>query len=266
MSSQTMGPLGRTRAVDDWICSSRQKVHGARGRVIVEFAKSAAAQRRLHELVPGGAHTYARGSDQYPAGMAPVIVRGKGARVVDLDGNTFVEYGMGLRAVTLGHGYRPVVDGRVCRAAADGVSFSRPVGLGARRGGALPRAGARRRHGEVREERLGRHHGRACGSPAPPRVATSSPLPRPAVLLDRRLVHRHDRRWTPASREDVRGLTGRSATTTSPRSRSCSRGTRDGSLRSSSRRPPAPPSPRRASSRGSARSPTRTASCSSSTR
>ncbi len=91
----------------------------------MEFAKSAAAQRRLHELVPGGAHTYARGSDQYPAGMAPVIVRGKGARVVDLDGNTFVEYGMGLRAVTLGHAYRPVVDA-VCRAAADGVSFSRP--------------------------------------------------------------------------------------------------------------------------------------------
>ena len=76
----------------------------------MEFAKSAAAQRRLHELVPGGAHTYARGSDQYPEGMAPVIVRGKGARVVDLDGNTFVEYGMGLRAVTLGHGYRPVVE------------------------------------------------------------------------------------------------------------------------------------------------------------
>ena len=91
----------------------------------MEFAKSAAAQRRLHELVPGGAHTYARGSDQYPEGMAPVIVRGNGARVVDLDGNTFVEYGMGLRSVTLGHGYRPVVEA-VSRAAAEGVSFSRP--------------------------------------------------------------------------------------------------------------------------------------------
>ena len=91
----------------------------------MEFAKSAAAQRRLHELVPGGAHTYARGSDQYPEGMAPVIVHGNGARVVDLDGNTFVEYGMGLRSVTLGHGYRPVVEA-VSRAAAEGVSFSRP--------------------------------------------------------------------------------------------------------------------------------------------
>jgi glutamate-1-semialdehyde 2,1-aminomutase len=89
------------------------------------FAASDAAQARLHELVPGGAHTYARGSDQYPEHMAPILVRGEGARVLDLDGNWFVEYGMGLRAVTLGHGYRPVVDA-VIEAAEGGVNFSRP--------------------------------------------------------------------------------------------------------------------------------------------
>ena len=54
-------------------------------------------QQRLHEIVPGGAHTYARGSDQYPEDMAPVIARGQGARVQDVDGNWYVEYGMGLR-------------------------------------------------------------------------------------------------------------------------------------------------------------------------
>ena len=42
------------------------------------FEKSALAQARLHELVPGGAHTYARGSDQYPEDMTPVLVRGRG--------------------------------------------------------------------------------------------------------------------------------------------------------------------------------------------
>ena len=89
------------------------------------FARSAELQRRLHELVPGGAHTYARGSDQYPDDMAPVIALGQGARVQDVDGNWFVEYGMGLRSVTLGHGYGPVVDA-VTAAARDGVSFSRP--------------------------------------------------------------------------------------------------------------------------------------------
>jgi glutamate-1-semialdehyde 2,1-aminomutase len=89
------------------------------------FARSNEAQARLHEIVPGGAHTYARGSDQYPEGMAPVIVRGQGARVEDLDGNIYVEYGMGLRSVTLGHGYAPVVEA-VAKAVADGISFSRP--------------------------------------------------------------------------------------------------------------------------------------------
>lgn len=90
------------------------------------YVRSSDLQARLHELVPGGAHTNARGSDQYPEGLAPVIVKGDGARVLDADGNWLVEYGMGLRSVTLGHGYRPVVDA-VCKAAADGVNFSRPT-------------------------------------------------------------------------------------------------------------------------------------------
>jgi len=48
---------------------------------------------RLHALVPGGAHTYARGDDQYPDGMAPVLVSGRGCRVRDADGLEYVEYG-----------------------------------------------------------------------------------------------------------------------------------------------------------------------------
>ncbi|MGW6422946.1 glutamate-1-semialdehyde 2,1-aminomutase [Nocardia sp. NPDC055053] len=92
------------------------------------FERSAALQARLHDLVPGGAHTYARGADQYPERMAPILVRGKGARVWDVDGNEFVEYGMGLRSVTLGHGYEPVVRAATL-AAADGMSFSRPTEL-----------------------------------------------------------------------------------------------------------------------------------------
>jgi glutamate-1-semialdehyde 2,1-aminomutase len=92
------------------------------------FERSQAAQARLHELVPGGAHTYARGEDQYPEGMAPVIVRGEGARVWDVDGNTFVEYGMGLRSVTLGHAYGPV-NAAVAEAISHGVSFTRPSTL-----------------------------------------------------------------------------------------------------------------------------------------
>ncbi|WP_031466268.1 glutamate-1-semialdehyde 2,1-aminomutase [Sciscionella sediminilitoris] len=94
----------------------------------MRFGESVRAQRRLHELVPGGAHTYARGSDQYPEDMAPVLRRGKGSRVWDLDGNEFVEYGMGLRSVTLGHAFPPVCEA-VANQLAEGVSFTRPTEL-----------------------------------------------------------------------------------------------------------------------------------------
>lgn len=93
-----------------------------------QFTRSGALQARLHEVVPGGAHTYARAADQYPEGMAPVLVSGRGARVWDVDGNSYVEYGMGLRSVTLGHGYQPVLD--AVRAVLDhGLNFTRPTAL-----------------------------------------------------------------------------------------------------------------------------------------
>jgi glutamate-1-semialdehyde 2,1-aminomutase len=92
------------------------------------FTRSNELQSRLHDLVPGGAHTYARGADQYPEFMAPILVRGNGARVWDADGNWYVEYGMGLRSVTLGHRFQPVLDA-VTAAITDGVSFSRPTEL-----------------------------------------------------------------------------------------------------------------------------------------
>ena len=94
----------------------------------ISFDRSTAMQARLHQLVPGGAHTFAKGSDQYPEGMAPVLTSGSGARVRDVDGNEFVEYGMGMRAVTLGHGYAPVVDA-VREAIGRGLSFTRPTEL-----------------------------------------------------------------------------------------------------------------------------------------
>jgi glutamate-1-semialdehyde 2,1-aminomutase len=92
------------------------------------FERSNELQTKLHEMVPGGAHTYARGSDQYPEQMAPVLVRGRGCHVWDADGNEYVEYGMGLRSVTLGHGFPPVVDA-VSREIVNGVNFTRPTTL-----------------------------------------------------------------------------------------------------------------------------------------
>lgn len=94
----------------------------------IGFQRSNALNRRFHELIPGGAHTYAKGDDQYPAGMAPYIVRGAGCRVWDLDGNAFIEFGSGLRAVTLGHAYAPVVQA-AREQLAYGSNFIRPAAI-----------------------------------------------------------------------------------------------------------------------------------------
>lgn len=79
---------------------------------------------RLHNAIPGGAHTYSRGDDQFPRNAPPILSRGKGAYVWDADGRRYLDYGMALRAVTLGYG-----DQRVNAAAAaamdDGVNLTR---------------------------------------------------------------------------------------------------------------------------------------------
>jgi glutamate-1-semialdehyde 2,1-aminomutase len=94
----------------------------------MNFEKSKALQKKSHTLIPGGAHTYAKGDDQYPE-MAPgFLERGKGSHVWDLDGNEFIEYGMGLRSVTLGHAYEPVVEAAYKQMQL-GINFTRPSSI-----------------------------------------------------------------------------------------------------------------------------------------
>jgi glutamate-1-semialdehyde 2,1-aminomutase len=91
-----------------------------------DFSKSRALQPKAHRLIPGGSHTYAKGDDQFPEQAPGFIARGKGCHVWDLDGNEFVEYGMGLRAVTLGHGFESVVEA-AHKQMQRGINFSRPA-------------------------------------------------------------------------------------------------------------------------------------------
>ncbi|MGP3769456.1 glutamate-1-semialdehyde 2,1-aminomutase [Streptomyces sp. SDT5-1] len=77
-------------------------------------------------MIPGGAHTYAKGDDQYPEHLAPVISHGRGAHVWDVDGNRYIEYGSGLRSVSLGHAH-PRVNEAVRREIDRGSNFVRPA-------------------------------------------------------------------------------------------------------------------------------------------
>ena len=91
----------------------------------MKFDASENLRGKSHLLIPGGGHTYAKGDDQYPE-MAPgFIARGAGCHVWDVDGNEFIEYGMGLRSVALGHGFRPVVEAAY-QQMLQGTNFTRP--------------------------------------------------------------------------------------------------------------------------------------------
>ena len=65
-------------------------------------------QQRLLKAIPGGCHTYSRGFDQFPSNAPQILSRAKGAYVWDQNKRKFLDYGMGLRAITLGYSYGKV--------------------------------------------------------------------------------------------------------------------------------------------------------------
>ena len=81
--------------------------------------------KKAKHFIPGGAHTYSKGDDQFPANAPKIIARGKGAHVWDVDDNRFVDFGGALGSVTLGHAYEPVL-AAVRDELEKGVNFSRP--------------------------------------------------------------------------------------------------------------------------------------------
>lgn len=94
----------------------------------MNFSESRRLRAKSHQIIPGGSHTYSKGDDQFPEQAPAFIARGKGCHVWDVDGNEFIEYGMGLRAVTLGHAFEPVVEAAY-RQMQLGSNFTRPAKL-----------------------------------------------------------------------------------------------------------------------------------------
>lgn len=92
------------------------------------LTRSRELRATAHRLIPGGAHTYAKGDDQFPELAPGFMERGEGCHAWDVDGNEYIEYGMGLRSVTLGHGFRPVAEA-AARELPHGTNFSRPAAL-----------------------------------------------------------------------------------------------------------------------------------------
>jgi len=82
-------------------------------------------QDRLQKAIPGGAHTYSRGADQFPSNAPQILTRGKGAYVYDDKGGRYLDYGMALRAVSVGYA-EDEIDEAAIREIRNGNNLTRP--------------------------------------------------------------------------------------------------------------------------------------------
>jgi glutamate-1-semialdehyde 2,1-aminomutase len=80
--------------------------------------------QRLNNVIPGGAHTYSRGDDQFPSNAPSILSRGEGAYVWSPEGQKYLDYGMGLRSVNIGYGNKEIADA-VYREILDGNNLTR---------------------------------------------------------------------------------------------------------------------------------------------
>lgn len=97
-------------------------------RTVGLFERSNAYRAEAHHFIPGGAHTYSKGDDQFPALSPAAIARGRNGHVWDVDGNEYVDCGLGLGAVSLGHAYEPVLQA-VREQLEKGAAFQRPASI-----------------------------------------------------------------------------------------------------------------------------------------
>lgn len=79
---------------------------------------------RLEKSIPWGSSTCSKAPALLPEEPA-VIVKGKGCRVWDADGNEFIDFRNGLGPITLGYQY-PDVDEAIVRQLGNGIVFGQP--------------------------------------------------------------------------------------------------------------------------------------------
>ncbi|MFQ5779233.1 MAG: glutamate-1-semialdehyde 2,1-aminomutase [Nitrospiria bacterium] len=89
--------------------------------------KSAALFEEARKRIPGGVNSPVR-AFKAVGGNPLFIKRAKGSKVVDVDGNRFIDYVLSWGPMIVGHAHPKVVDA-VQRAAASGTSFGAPTRL-----------------------------------------------------------------------------------------------------------------------------------------
>jgi glutamate-1-semialdehyde aminotransferase len=90
------------------------------------FKRSTEWLQRAELTIPGASQTFSKGANQFVRGASPLFLeRGRGARVWDVDGHEYLDFTMGLCAMTLGYA-DPDVNAAVMRQVERGVTFTLP--------------------------------------------------------------------------------------------------------------------------------------------
>lgn len=93
------------------------------------FDTSNALFERALRSIPLASQTFSKSHQQWVRGASPLFLeRGFGAEVVDVDGNRYIDYVLGLLPVVLGYG-DPDVDAAILAQLSKGISFSLATSL-----------------------------------------------------------------------------------------------------------------------------------------
>jgi glutamate-1-semialdehyde 2,1-aminomutase len=93
-------------------------------RPLPTITESEVLYARAVHLIPAATQTLAKGPTQHVRGVAPLYLkRGRGCRVWDVDGNTYLDYTMAVGPLSLGYCH-PEVDAAVRAQLEDGITFS----------------------------------------------------------------------------------------------------------------------------------------------
>ena len=90
------------------------------------YKKSEKLLERALKSIPLASQTFSKSLTQYPRGVSPFFIeKGNGAKVVDVDGNEYIDFVNSLAAVTLGYCDKDI-DKAVHEQMKNGVTFSLP--------------------------------------------------------------------------------------------------------------------------------------------
>ena len=90
----------------------------------INFDKSMALWKKAVQLIPNQTQCFSKGPSQFSFGVCPVYLKsGNGVKIIDVDDNEYIDFGMGLHSVVLGYSH-PKVTAAINNAVQKGINLT----------------------------------------------------------------------------------------------------------------------------------------------